>query len=109
MILAPATGSATAILERMVPSGVLHAGCDDAEHWQLCEAERFRLTPDPGTETALIVLEGDITLSLEETPPVDARAGQVVLIPPDARGELHTRQRRVRLLGLTTRGGGPPS
>ncbi|MEU5422888.1 cupin domain-containing protein [Streptomyces sp. NPDC001407] len=105
MILAPATGSATAILERMVPSGVLHAECDDAQHWQLCEAERFRLTPPPDTETTLIVLEGDITLSLEETPPVNAHAGQVVLIPQNARGELHTQARRVRLLGLTTRGG----
>ncbi|GAA0352565.1 hypothetical protein QZH56_16910 [Streptomyces olivoreticuli] len=105
MILSPATGSATAILQRMLPSGVLHSGCDDAQHWQLCEAERFRLTPEPGTETALIVLEGDITLALEETDPVRAHAGQVVLIPPDARGELRTAERRVRLLGLTSRGG----
>jgi redox-sensitive bicupin YhaK (pirin superfamily) len=101
VILSPATGSATAILHRMLPSGVLHANCSDAQHWQLGEAERFRLTPPPGSETALIVLEGDITVTTEG-PPLDAHAGQVVLLPSDTPGELRTREKRVRLLGLTS-------
>ncbi|MET9116703.1 cupin domain-containing protein [Streptomyces longwoodensis] len=90
---------ATAAWSCLVRRGMLHSECEAVEHWVLEPGAVLSSTPQHGVEEALLVLEGELALTTEDSEHA-VRAGQLVLLPHGAQARLVAGRTTVRLISV---------
>ncbi|MFJ9025849.1 hypothetical protein ACIRPU_38645 [Streptomyces sp. NPDC102259] len=96
--MGPASGSDWTCLVRR---GMLHSECESVEHWRLAPAAVLAATPRHGVEEAVLVLEGELTLSTASGEH-SVRAGQLALLPHSCAAHLTAGPDAVRLITVRT-------
>ncbi|MFJ9721195.1 cupin domain-containing protein [Streptomyces sp. NPDC101209] len=94
-------GAVAADWQCLVRRGMLHSECEAVEHWTLPAGARLRLDPGHGVEEALLVLDGDLHISLADGG-TTVGAGQLALVPHGIEGDLRAGDRPVRLITVRT-------
>ncbi|QJS99292.1 hypothetical protein G9272_02385 [Streptomyces asoensis] len=85
----------------LVRRGMLHSECESVEHWLLAPAAVLAATPRHGVEEAVLVLEGELSLSTTSGEH-SVRAGQLALLPLGCAARLTAGPDPVRLITVRT-------